>query len=288
MKTFLSIFGLFLAFSVTAQKTQGEFHLDKEYNISPTGTVDLNSSDAKVYITGSSRKTAHVKIDHEVTTKGITFGGHYEFTVDVTEQGGDLDIKEHSNSVSIGMVGYHYEKYSITIEVPQGTSLKVKGDDGDYWIKNIDGAISLQLDDADVEMSQCSGDKFRFRIDDGDINMDEAKGSLELDGDDSDVKIRNANFTFIDARVDDGDLVIETSLADNGEYFIDAQDGLISMAITKGGGKFDIRHDDGRVITEGNFTTDEDSENRTTLTLASGSAKVNIHADDARVKLIKQ
>ena len=49
---------------------------------------------------------------------------------------------------------------------------------------------------------------------------------------------------FAISHVDDGDLVIETSLSDNGDYFIDAQDGLISLTITKGGGNFDIRHDD--------------------------------------------
>ncbi len=288
MKSIISVFCMFLSFSVAAQNIDGKFHLDKEYNLSSTGTVELNCSDAKVDITGSTRKTAHVKIDREVSTKGIVFGGHDEFSVDVTEQSGDLEIRERSNSVSIGMIGYHYEKYTITIEAPEGTSLKVKGDDGDYWIKNINGAISLQLDDADVDLAQCSGSKFLFRLDDGDITMDEGKGSLELTGDDSDVKIKNANFTFIDAKVDDGDLIIETSIADNGEYFIDAQDGLISFTITKGGGKFDIHHDDGRVITEGQFTTEEDSENRTKLMLASGTAKVDIRADDARVKLIKR
>ncbi|NOT75390.1 MAG: DUF4097 family beta strand repeat protein [Cyclobacteriaceae bacterium] len=288
MKSILSVFLLFLAFSVSAQKVEGEFHLDKDYTINPTGTIQLTSSDAKVYITGSNRKTAHVKIDRVVSTKGITFGGHDDFRVDISVEAGDLEIREHSNSVTIGMIGYHYEKYTITIEAPEGASLKVKGDDGDYWIKNIDGAISLQLDDADVDLAQCSGNKFYFRMDDGDITMDEGKGSLEVDGDDSDIKISNANFTFVDAKVDDGDLIIETSLADNGEYFIEAQDGLVSFLITKGGGKFDIRHDDGRVITQGDFTTEEDSEDRTRLVLASGTAKVNIRADDARVKLTKQ
>ncbi|CAN5327566.1 hypothetical protein BH10BAC4_BH10BAC4_01600 [soil metagenome] len=288
MKSIISAFCLFLAFSATAQKTDGEFHLDKEYKINPTGTIDLRCSDAKIYVTGSSRITAHVKIDRVVTTKGIIFGGHNEFSVDVSEVNGDLEINEHSNSVSIGVVGYHYEKYTITIEAPEGMSLKVKGDDGDYWIKNIDGAISMQVDDADINLTQCSGSKFYFRLDDGDVTMDEGKGSFELDADDSDVKVSNANFTFVEAKVDDGDLSIETSLADNGEYFIDAQDGLVSFAITKGGGKFDIRHDDGRIITEGNFSTEEDSESRTRLLLASGTARVNIHADDARVKLIKR
>ena len=88
--------------------------------------------------------------------------------------------------------------------------------------------------------------------------------------------------------VDDGDLIIETSLADDGTYFIDAQDGLVSLAITKGGGKFDVRHDDARVITEGDFKITEDAEDRTRLTLANGVAKVDIRADDARVRLMKR
>ena len=120
--------------------------------------------------------------------------------------------------------------------------------------------IALNLDDADVELTQCSGNKFQFRLDDGDIRMDGGKGRLEIDGDDSDIDIRNADFSSIDANVDDGDLVIETSLTDNGEYMIDAQDGLIAFTVIKGGGKFDIRHDDGHISTQGDFNTVEDYE----------------------------
>jgi hypothetical protein len=72
------------------------------------------------------------------------------------------------------------------------------------------------------------------------------------------------------------------------DYFIDAQDGLVSLTVLGGGGKFDIRHDDARVITEGNFNVVEKSEDRTRLTLASGNSKVDIRADDARVRLIRQ
>ena len=288
MKSILAVFLVVSAIQATAQKVEGEFHLDKEYNISQTGKVDLNSSDAKVYITGSARKTAHVKIDRVVTTKGFTFGGNDEFSIDISEQNGDLEIRERSDYVSVSMVGYHYESYTIKIEVPEGSSLKIKGDDGTYTITNINGAISMQLDDADVNMVQCSGDKFRFRLDDGDLTMDEGRGSFELEGDDSDVNIKNANFTFVEAKVDDGEMIIETSLSDHGEYRIDSQDGKISFAVTKGGGKFDILHDDGRVITEGNFTIEDESEDRTRLVLANGTAKVNIRTDDSRVRLIKR
>ena len=81
---------------------------------------------------------------------------------------------------------------------------------------------------------------------------------------------------------------VETSLSDNGSYYINAQDGFIALTVTNGGGKFDIHHDDARVTTEGDFQTIDESENRTRLVLAKGNAKVDIKADDGRIRLVKR
>ena len=287
MKTLLATGILLSSFSVLAQSDKtGNFHLDKEFKMESAGVIHLSSSDAKVFIIGSSRSTAHVKIDREVTTKGLIFGEE-KFTVDVTEQNGDLLIKERSGSTHVGMVGYYNENYTMNIEVPTGASLIIRGDDGDYFIKAVNGSIELDLDDADVELAGCLGSNFKIRLDDGDLRMDTGKGTLEVDADDADIVIKSASFEKIMADIDDGDFVIETALSENGDYYIDAQDGLISFTVLGGGGKFDIRHDDARVIAEGKFDTVEKSEDRTRLTLANGNAKVNIHADDARVRLIR-
>ncbi len=273
--------------SVFAQSDKiADFHLDKEYKIAPSGIIRLNSSDAKVFITGSSRSTAHVKIDREVTTKGVIFGED-KFHVDVTESEGNLTIKEKSGTTHISMVGYYNEKYSINIEAPEGASLVIHGDDGDYFIKAIHGSIELNLDDADIELAECKGNNLKVRLDDGDLRMDTGKGTLEVDADDADIVIKQAAFEKIIADIDDGDFVVETSLSDNGDYDITCQDGLISFTVLGGGGKFDIRHDDARVMTEGKFDTIEKSEDRTRLTLANGNANVKIQADDARVRLIR-
>lgn len=287
MKTLLATGVLLSSFSVLAQSDKtGNFHLDKEFKMESAGVIHLSSSDAKVFIIGSSRSTAHVKIDREVTTKGLIFGEE-KFTVDVTEQNGGLLIKERSGSTHVGMVGYYNENYTMNIEVPTGASLIIRGDDGDYFIKAVNGSIELDLDDADVELAGCLGSNFKIRLDDGDLRMDTGKGTLEVDADDADIVIKSASFEKIMADIDDGDFVIETALSENGDYYIDAQDGLISFTVLGGGGKFDIRHDDARVIAEGKFDTVEKSEDRTRLTLANGNAKVNIHADDARVRLIR-
>lgn len=287
MKTLLATGILLFSFSAWAQSDkEGDFHLDKEYKLESTGVIRLSSSDAKVFITGSTRTTAHVKIDREVTSKGVIFGEE-KFYVEVTESEEGLAIKERSGSTHVGMVGYYNEDYTINIEAPAGVSLVIRGDDGDYFIKEVNGSIELDLDDADIELAGCKGSNFKIKLDDGDLIMDTAKGTLELDVDDADVKIKSAAFEKIMADIDDGDFIVETSLSQNGDYDITAQDGFVSMTVLGGGGKFDIRHDDVRVIAEGSFDTVEKSENRTRLTLANGNANVSIRADDARVRLIR-
>jgi hypothetical protein len=270
-------------------KKKGEgYHLDKEYPIAATGTLTLRCSDAKVSISGTSRTNAHVKINRLVSTKGWVFGSQDEFSMDVNQNGGNLEIEEHKRHQMSGVIGYYSEKYTIDITVPLGVSLTVKGDDGDYKIKNVAGAISIDVDDADIDLTACSGDRFNFKLDDGDVTMDAGKGELEIDADDADVQISNAHFSSINADMDDGDLLIETSIVDNGRYFIQAQDGLVALTITNGGGKFEIRHDDSRITTEGNFNKLAESDDRTHVSLANGNANVEIRTDDARVRLTKR
>lgn len=283
-KTTTFALALISAFSVAQPSKMGNYHLDKTYSLNPKGTITLHSSDANVFITGSARPDVHVKIDRVVETKGFVLGNH-EFSVDVSEVNGNLSVREKNGSGSISVVGYIHEKYAINIEAPEGASLVLRGDDGDYYIKTIHGAMDINLDDADVEFTGCQGNQFKFRLDDGNLTMDEGRGTLDVVADDVDVEIADGKFDKILADVDDGDFVIETTLTNSGDYFISGQDGLISLTVLGGGGQFDIRHDDARLITEGAFSEIERSEERSQLTLANGKAKIEIRADDGRIKL---
>jgi hypothetical protein len=281
-----TLLAAFMLITVLALAQDHDFHLDKEYAINKNGIIDLSSSDAKVFITGTNRTgTAHVKIDRVVVTKGW-FTSRGEFHVDVDADNGNLRIKERENNIHIGVVGYYREDYKIQIEAPEGVSLTVRGDDGDYFIKNIDGKISLDFDDGDAQLTGCDGNAFSFRLDDGDVTMDSGRGELTVRGDDADVEILNASFTSISADMDDGDLIVHTSLTDGGDYRINSEDGSIVLNILSGGGEFRVRHDDARITSQGNFNRTEDDENFTLLTLPNGTAKVSIRADDASVKLV--
>lgn len=262
-----------------------DFHLDQEYAIAKNGTIDLKSSDAKVYITGTDRSaTARVKIDRVVKAKGLV-SSRGEFTVNVKTEDGNVSIEEEQSNITVNVIGYYHEDYKIIIEAPVGVSLTIKGDDGDYQIKNINGFIRLDIDDGDAQLTNCNGNQFSFDLDDGDLNMTGGNGSLHINANDADLYFENANFTAIDADVDDGDLVIQSSLAANGIYSIRTQDGLVVFDVRSGGGSFDIRHDDARISAQGNFITREEDEHFTRLELGNQTAKVNIRADDGSVRL---
>jgi hypothetical protein len=269
--------------TAAAYSQDGEFHLDKSYKISMTGLLDLSSSDANVFITGSKRNDAHIKIDRKVTTKGWS-SDERNFTVDVIESDGNIRIRERQSGTNVSF-GYYREDYKIEIEIPEGVSLSIRGDDGDYFIKNVNGSVEMSIDDADAELIDCKGSKFDFRLDDGDIRMDKGKGLLVIDGDDADVHIRNGSFDKIEADIDDGDLVIETALKSNSNYNIKGQDALIDLTVIGGGGEFSVNHDDGSVSFSGDFKTITETEDKTIARLNSGNAKVNVWADDGRVKL---
>lgn len=283
-RTFVAVLTLISLISFSQSEKMGNYHLDQNYKIGSNGTITLTASDAKVFITGSNRTDVHVKIDRTIETRGLAWGTS-EFSVDVTEAVGDLTIRERSRSNNVVMVGMIHEHYTINIEAPVGVNLNVRGDDGDYFITTINGSIEMDVDDADIELTRCQGTAFKFKVDDGDIKMDEGRGNLIVDADDADIEVANAKFTSIDADMDDGDFLVETTIADGGQYSITSQDGLIALTVLGGGGKFEIRHDDANVSTFGGFEEVEESENRTRLKLGKGTARVDIRADDARVKL---
>lgn len=281
----ISLIFLLISSSISSIKAQdSEFKLDKIYSMDPNGTIDMQTDDAKIKITGTNRKDVHVNIYRKEVTHGWRYNRR-DFYVDVEERGGDLFIREEPKTGILISVGYMREEYEIIIEAPEGISLVIKGDDDDYIIRNINGSIFLNIDDGDAELIGCSGNHFEFEIDDGDIEMDEGKGFLYIRADDADVYIQNGKFDDITATLDDGNLIIETSLADNGSYSFRVDDGTIELYISDGGGEFDIRHDDARISSSREFILIEKDENETFLELPNGTARVKVRADDARVRL---
>lgn len=282
----LSLVGLFLlSFAAHAQReSSSDFHLDEVYNLSNTGTVHLSSSDAEVTIKGSERSDVRLKIDRVEDVRGFS-SNRRKFDVDVEERSGDLFISEREGRGVRVMMGSYSVDYTIDIEMTANGSLRIKGDDDDYLIRSVNGAISVSIDDGDVELIECNGSDFDIQIEDGDLKMDGGKGTFYARSDDGNIDIRNAAFDNVEIKVEDGDVSIETTLSDTGIYEFSADDGGIDFVVLAGGGMFNVLKDDGRVSASSAFDTIRETESRSQLELSGGKAEVDIRVNDGRVRL---
>lgn len=280
MKYTLLFFCLLVSAVVVAQ---GEFHLDKVYKVDTQGKVKLSTDDADVYITGSDRKDIHVKIDRVVESKGITWG-EKQFDVSVEVVDGDIIIRDKEWG-NVSMVGYIREDYTVRIEAPATMALDIRGDDGDYEIDDMAGSIRLVADDGDILVTNFTGNSTYFDLDDGDVTMEGGTGELSINMDDGDMDISDGKFSSIEMDIDDGDVRLETTLQNDGDYLFRIEDGSLDLTVLGGGGKFDIRHDDGSIRYDGSFDVVEEDDDYSILRLAGGEALVKVRGDDTRVSL---
>lgn len=285
-KSVLYAFILLFVPGICLAQSTDEFNLDKVYAIDSGGTVSLQSDDANVTITGSNREDVRVVVNYRLRVKGFSFGQKDRFEMIVEEEGGNLRIYEKERDFGNRVVfGSSREEYEITLEVPRGVSLELDGDDENYEITSVDGALDVDADDAEITMSDCRGDNFSFNLDDGKVRMDRGKGSLRMDIDDGDVLILNGEFADVEIESDDSELEIATSLSDEGNYRFDFDDGDLRLQIAGGGGEFDIRHDNADISTDGAFERTLDEEDRSVYNLPGGNAQVRIYSDDGDIDL---
>lgn len=268
--------------NITAQEKN--FNLDEVYNLATDGTIHLKSEDANVKITGSDRSDVHVVIDRTETTRGVR-SSRSRFDIKVEERQGDLYITESARRGVTFQIGSWRVDYEIEIEMPQTGSLRIKGDDDDYVIRSVNGQISIETDDGDVELIECNGNKFDIELEDGDLKMDGGKGSIYVNVDDGDVDIRNGDFDSVEVTAEDGNVSIETKLSDRGVYELRGDDADIDFVVLGGGGEFNVSKDDGRISASSAFDTIQESERRSKLQLNGGKADIDIRIEDGRVRL---
>lgn len=269
----------------TAHAQDGVYNLDETYDIEEGGTLHLSSDDADVTILGSDRPDVKLKVYRKLDVDGLKMGSSGRFKMEVEEKNGDLYIREKDTEEHRLVVGTIKEEYRIRIQAPHRVALDLRGDDETYRISDLEGGVSMQADDSEIELSGMKGEYFDFDIDDGSIRLEEGSGKLRLDMDDGELYVRNADFREIDADIDDGEMDITTSLQDDGLYLFDLDDGDLELNITGGGGEFDINHDNYHLGVGDKFEEERSDEKRTVYRLPGGEARVEIDTDDGEVEL---
>lgn len=280
----LAAFALF-AGSVSAKTTS--YHLDEVYKLAPDGTIYLTTNDADVLIAGSDRDDVHVVVDYARDVSGLGVKSSEEpFEMDVTEEKGNLHIRERGGSTSyVGLMVSIHEEYSVTIEAPKNARLQIKGDDDTYMINSFTAPVRLRMEDGRARLRDMSGDQFEFEMDDGHIELEGGTGLLDVYTEDGSFYCENGAFQTIRAETEDGELEIATTLNDKGDYHLRGEDGDVTLTVLGGGGEISVDYDDGGARATGDFNQVDKDDGYRLFKLPGGDARVRIRVEDGRVSL---
>ncbi|MDP8288408.1 MAG: hypothetical protein RAP03_17170, partial [Candidatus Electryonea clarkiae] len=166
----LSFFVVFIAIG-SVQSKPYTYKLDGVYSISPDGILSLISEDAEIVIKGSDRTDVHIVVRKEYNISGLFVAHENEpFEMDIEEDDGNIIMREVGGIFNtVGIMTIMREEYEISIDIPTGVSLKLRGEDDNYLIENVNGNISLRIEDGRARLKQCNGEQFNIEIEDGNV-----------------------------------------------------------------------------------------------------------------------
>jgi DUF4097 and DUF4098 domain-containing protein YvlB len=152
--------------------------LNKEWPVSKLVTID--ASFLSVKIEGEDRKTIQANSTLE------------NFGTDVTYE---WITKEDQEELSLRLVVLNVPQYNIdgtiTLRVPQGTSVRVNNSSGDVWVHQLKSReIAVKTASGDVTVQDCDG-VVKVNTASGEINASRLKGTLKFRNVSGDLYLNN-------------------------------------------------------------------------------------------------
>ena len=320
MMKFLSL--LFFSITCTFISAQEDFELKETYPIQATETLYLDTEDADVVIKTTDRSDVLVDIKRTVKGKVKT---NKEFDIEIYEKDGDLVVKEkrQKGTYSYSMV-FGSVSYKVYVELPEGVSLDIKGEDDSYDISDIVGNISIDTEDGDIVINRQRMGDVDLTLEDGDVELTDINGNLNInledgdvvieesdlqtadfvleDGDvgiygsaigklitrneDGNVKIKKCDLHSVKMKTEDGDISIVSRLFGDSDFDIQAGDGNVDIVTNGMGYKAMVSFEDGDVDYGSNYNITADKKRyKEVHTRSVGSAIINVDLQDGDLYL---
>ena len=295
-------FIILLSYSTQAQY---EYSHEDTYKIAQDGLLTLNTEDAEVTISGTSRTDAYVKIYKKVTGKQNT---NRKFDIEYIEEDGNLTIKEKRNeSGKSYSVSWNTKTvYNVELGLPDGVSLDLKGEDDSYTITNINGSIKIKSEDGDISISDSNPESLNIKLEDGDVALNNIEtdfdivledgsivsencnfGNLKIDLEDGDIQLKNVSLASTDITTEDGDIFIDVNCDSKTQVNINTEDGDIKLKTSGEGASISVSYEDSDVDYESDnyLLIDKTKRSKKLKTKDHGEASFNISVEDGDVRL---
>jgi hypothetical protein len=255
--------------------------------ILPGSVLEVSNEDGSIIVTGSD--TNDCRVDSTFTIKAPTAEAAKELSkklsLDMSPKGKGLSVKlDHPKKTPKN----HSYQVDLKITIPKNINLKLKHEDGNVQIKNLEGQIQISVEDGNIICENVTAD-VRLVSEDGNIHIKKSNLSrLTVRKEDGNVHCDNMTGDC-DIMVEDGDVVINYAreLTKNCTCIVRSEDG--SITINRGTfTKCQIKMEDGKVECNnvgGNldFLLDEGQVNVNYADNIPESCKINVQLEEGGI-----
>ncbi len=281
----LSIIFFVFNLSVLGRDIDENFH--ETFAVEKGDRLYLEHGDGDVTILPWDKNVIDIKVHYSANTNFIGIGSKHKFDVKFSQQGNEVRvIEKETHSVRIGISNFHENEYTYKIYAPDYMILDLNGEDGDIYIEEWTGKMSIHLSDGEIELEDINSEKINIKIEDGDLKMKQINSELIVESDDGDIYLDKCVSNDCRLDVGDGDIKIRQS---EGDFEINSDDGNIDIYDLKGH-EFNISTNDGDIKirqAEGIFQIKSDDGNIDLFDLVAQKLHVTTNDGDIEAELLK-
>ncbi len=163
----------------------GNRHFEKKFQVSPGGTLAVNTDLGSVYVTGSGTNEVSILVEMEGRQKDLD-----EFELEATQTSGGVDVKGKSHRGGWKIFRSYDVNARFTITVPRAYSVHLATSGGDMVVKEIQGKVEGTTSGGDLHVEQVEGE-IDLHTSGGDIRVESVKGNVRAGTSGGDVYVRS-------------------------------------------------------------------------------------------------
>jgi len=205
----------FVLIAVTALGFAGNRRFDKKFQVSPGGTLVVNTDVGDVRVVGTSSNEVSVLVELEGNQKTCD-----DFDLSAEQNSTGVEVKGKSHHGGWNIFRSHNLDARFTISVPHSYSVRLATAGGDVEVRDIEGAAKGGTSGGNVIASHIDG-AMSFETSGGDIRVESSKGNLHAETSGGDIHVKSVT----------GDVEVGTS---GGNVKVEEVEGKV-QAETSGG-----------------------------------------------------
>ncbi len=266
-----------------------DFDTDTTFAVNPNGRLEVRNHAGEVLVSTWDRNEVRIRARHGSRDRVKVFESGNVVRIKSESRRGPPDIVDYQLTMPASMGLDVWGVYTdVSVDGVQG-GVRVETLEGDVSVRSSGGEMDLRSVEGEIEIRDSSG-----RIDansvDGMITVEDVVGTLYLESIDGDIRLQGIDSDDVEAKTVDGDLYYEGSIKDNGRYRLTTHDGDVVVAVPAGANAtVSVATFDGEFETSFPVQiTRAEAGHRFSFTIGDGSARLELHAFDGDIQLVRQ